>query len=624
MRRKRSARKKKMRKKSLYQTASLISIAAFGIAQVTPSSHAVFSHSVTIEDRGITTSFVFPETIEGLVNEIKVEVEKVATARELADSVYGKLEQAESSEQANSENNLGEIFETAKASEKTAIDKMNQLNIYLVQGKMEVIDDESAINILNVIEEGTQAATELLDSIVIMVKEIEEMKNQVNVMITAMAQAEAAALEKEMIAEIAQKALEGLMNANTDAAGLLTKLGPDFDLNAFQAFTKELVKSQADLQKALEDAENYVNELKAYIDGTKEVASPEVLEEAKANYEKVQQAIDSLKETMENTKTTNTEVQAKIEQEKQRQEEEAQKIEQERIKQEEEAKKAQQELESQSAPAAGGGSSNPETPPAEQVPNPEVPTTGEDGGGAPNPDQPPVGGEEQNPSTPPEDGEQPNPDQPPVEEVQPNPDQPPVAGEEPPVTPPSNEEGQDQNDQSDGGIENQPARPNDEDSQSGNEDDINPDPSANDNEHPEAEQPPNSNQNNPTDKDGQDVSSNDTEETKETETISSEETTTAEATPNGDETQSTGQSTSGSESIERDTVASLNAIKMEQDFYSFESLILNRRDEENDLFDGTAEIFSHDVQKDIITMDNNHKVKINIRTYLPSKWNKRL
>ncbi|MEC1695636.1 hypothetical protein [Schinkia azotoformans] len=604
MRRKRSARKKKMRKKALYQTASLISIAAFGIAQVTPSSHAVFSHSVTIEDRGITTSFVFPETIEGLVNEIKVEVEKVATARELADSVYGKLEQAESSEQANSENNLGEIFETAKASEKTAIDKMNQLNIYLVQGKMEVIDDESAINILNVIEEGTQAATELLDSIVIMVKEIEEMKNQVNVMITAMAQAEAAALEKEMIAEIAQKALEGLMNANTGAADLLTKLGPDFDLNAFQAFTKELVKSQADLQKALEDAENYVNELKAYIDGTKEVASPEVLKEAKANYEKVQQAIDSLKETMENTKTTNTEVQAKIEQEKQRQEEEAQKIEQERIKQEEEAKKTQQELESQSAPAAGGGSSNPETPPAEQVPNPEVPTTGEGGGGAPNPDQPPVAGEEQNPSTPPEDGEQPNPDQPPV------------AGEEPPVTPPSNEEGQDQNDQSDGGIENQPARPNDEDSQSGNEDDINPDPSANDNEQPEAEQPPNSNQNNPTDKDGQDVSSNDTEETKET--------ATAEATPNGDETQSTDQSTSDSESIERDTVASLNAIKVEQDFYSFESLILNRRDEENDFFDGTAEIFSHDVQKDIITMDNNHKVKINIRTYLPSKWNKRL
>lgn len=604
MRRKRSARKKKMRKKALYQTASLISIAAFGIAQVTPSSHAVFSHSVTIEDRGITTSFVFPETIEGLVNEIKVEVEKVATARELADSVYGKLEQAESSEQANSENNLGEIFETAKASEKTAIDKMNQLNIYLVQGKMEVIDDESAINILNVIEEGTQAATELLDSIVIMVKEIEEMKNQVNVMITAMAQAEAAALEKEMIAEIAQKALEGLMNANTGAADLLTKLGPDFDLNAFQAFTKELVKSQADLQKALEDAENYVNELKAYIDGTKEVASPEVLKEAKANYEKVQQAIDSLKETMENTKTTNTEVQAKIEQEKQRQEEEAQKIEQERIKQEEEAKKTQQELESQSAPAAGGGSSNPETPPAEQVPNPEVPTTGEGGGGAPNPDQPPVADEEQNPSTPPEDGEQQNPDQPPV------------AGEEPPVTPPSNEEGQDQNDQSDGGIENQPARPNDEDSQSGNEDDINPDPSANDNEQPEAEQPPNSNQNNPTDKDGQDVSSNDTEETKET--------ATAEATPNGDETQSTDQSTSDSESIERDTVASLNAIKVEQDFYSFESLILNRRDEENDLFDGTAEIFSHDVQKDIITMDNNHKVKINIRTYLPSKWNKRL
>ncbi|MEC1717193.1 hypothetical protein [Schinkia azotoformans] len=604
MRRKRSARKKKMRKKALYQTASLISIAAFGIAQVTPSSHAVFSHSVTIEDRGITTSFVFPETIEGLVNEIKVEVEKVATARELADSVYGKLEQAESSEQANSENNLGEIFETAKASEKTAIDKMNQLNIYLVQGKMEVIDDESAINILNVIEEGTQAATELLDSIVIMVKEIEEMKNQVNVMITAMAQAEAAALEKEMIAEIAQKALEGLMNANTGAADLLTKLGPDFDLNAFQAFTKELVKSQADLQKALEDAENYVNELKAYIDGTKEVASPEVLKEAKANYEKVQQAIDSLKETMENTKTTNTEVQAKIEQEKQRQEEEAQKIEQERIKQEEEAKKTQQELESQSAPVAGGGSSNPETPPAEQVPNPEVPTTGEGGGGAPNPDQPPVADEEQNPSTPPEDGEQQNPDQPPV------------AGEEPPVTPPSNEEGQDQNDQSDGGIENQPARPNDEDSQSGNEDDINPDPSANDNEQPEAEQPPNSNQNNPTDKDGQDVSSNDTEETKET--------ATAEATPNGDETQSTDQSTSDSESIERDTVASLNAIKVEQDFYSFESLILNRRDEENDLFDGTAEIFSHDVQKDIITMDNNHKVKINIRTYLPSKWNKRL
>lgn len=686
MRRKRSARKKKMRKKALYQAASLLSIAAFGIAQVTPSSQAVFSHSVTIKDGEITSSFVFPETIEGLVNEIKVEMEKVESLREQAGSIYGKIEQAESSEQAISDNQLDMILESAKVSQEIANAKMNQLNIYLAQAKQEVIDDESAMDILIVIEDGIKTATELMDSMDIVINEIEGMANQANVMIAVMVQVETAALEKEMIAEIAQKALEGLTGANTLASDILAKYGDDFDLSAFQALTEELAKTETDLQKALEDAENYMNELKAYVDGTKEVASPDVLEEAKANYEKVQLAIDSLKETMENTKSTKTEVQAKIEQEIKRQEEEAQRIEQERIKQEEEAKKAQQELENQNAPAVGGGAANPQSPVEENQPNPETPPVGEvtnpeipsPGGGEapntgqppvegelpnpenppvgeeqpnpdeppvegeqPNPSQPPVGGEEQIPGTSPEEGEQPNPDQPPVEEEQQKPDQPPT-DEEPPETPPSEREEQDQNDQSDGGIENQPARPDDEESQTGNEDDINPDQSSNDDDQPETEQPSNANQNNPTQTDGTKEAETNTEET-----INSEETTTAEAAPTEEETQSTdasttsensennssengtdssGLSTSASESIERDTVASLNAVNIEQDFYSFDSLILNRRDEDNefDLLDVTTEIVNQDVQKDIITMDNNHKVKINIRTYLSSKWNKKL
>lgn len=680
MRRKRSARKKKMRKKALYQTASLISIAAFGIAQVTPTSHAVFSHSVTIKDGEITSSFVFPETIDGLVNEIKTEMDKVQSLREQAGMVYGKLEQAESSEQAKSDNRLDEILETAKTSQEVANTKLNQLNIYLAQAKLEVIDDESAMNILKVIEDGTKNATELTDSMTIVIKEMEGMANQANDMIAAMIQAEAAALEKDMIAEIAKKALEGLTDANTNAADILAKYGPDFDINGFQTLTEEFAKSETDLQKALEDAKNYMNELKAYVDGTKEVASPDVLEEAKANYEKVQQAIDSLKETMDNTKQTNTEVQAKIEQEKQRQEEEAQRVEQERLKQEEEAKNAQQSSENQSTPGADGGPANSQTPVEEENPPPDVPVSGGGGGGTstpdkppaegdqPNPEQPPGGGENQVPDQPPVGENQPNTNQPPIEEDQSTPDKPPVTdenqnpetppmnGEEPnkeipPVNgenpdknvPPATGEETGQNDQSENEEipKQQPARPNDDDSQSNNQDDGgNPDHQSGDDGKNADQQSPVVNEDTTNqDNNGETVgnlteatneddtgteltnpdeqtavegttiegnSSNNKESTQATETTTTEN---GSSENNSSETQSTDESTSESESIDRDTLVAFNT---------------TRREDEVDLFTLTPEFYNHDVQSDFVTTDNNHQVKINIRTYLWSKWNKKL
>ncbi|WP_458413559.1 hypothetical protein ACNQFZ_01275 [Schinkia sp. CFF1] len=683
MRRKRSARKKKMRKKALYQTASLISIAAFGIAQVTPTSHAVFSHSVTIKDGEITSSFVFPETIDGLVNEIKTEMDKVQSLREQAGMVYGKLEQAESSEQAISDNRLDEILETAKTSQEVANTKLNQLNIYLAQAKLEVIDDESAMNILKVIEDGTKNATELTDSMTIVIKEMEGMANQANDMIAAMIQAEAAALEKDMIAEIAKKALEGLTDANTNAADILAKYGPDFDINAFQTLTEEFAKSETDLQKALEDAENYMNELKAYVDGTKEVASPDVLEEAKANYEKVQQAIDSLKETMDNTKQTNTEVQAKIEQEKQRQEEEAQRVEQERLKQEEEAKNAQQSSENQSTPGADGGPANSQTPveeenptqntpPASENPTPDVPVSGGGGGGTstpdkppaegdqPNPEQPPGGGENQVPDQPPVGEDQPNTNQPPVGEDQPNTNQPPVGEDQPNTNQPPIEEDQSTPDKPPVTDENQnpetppmngeepskeipqqPARPNDDDSQSNNQDDGgNPDhPSGDDGKNADQQSPvvneDTTNQENngetvgnlteATNEDDTDTeltnsdeqtavegtaiegnSSNNEESTQATETTTTEN---GSSENNSSETQSTDESTSESESIDRGTLVAFNT---------------TRREDEVDLFTLTPEFYNHDIQSDFVTTDNNHQVKINIRTYLWSKWNKKL
>lgn len=684
-----------MRKKAFYQTASLISIAAFGIAQVTPSSQAVFSHSVMVKDGEISSSFVFPETIEGLVTEIKVEMERVLTLREQAGIVYGKLEQAESSEQAITENHLAEILETAKASQEIANAKMNQLNTYYAQALLEVKDDESALDIYKVIEKNTLTATDLMDSMVKALKEIEEMANRTKVMIVAMIEAEAAALEKEMIAEIAKKALEGLASSNQSAEDILAKYGPDFDLDSFQGLTEELTKTETDLQKALEDAESYLNELKAYVDGTKEVASSDVLEEAKANYEKVQKEIESLKETMENTKTTNTEVQTKIEQEKQRQIEEAQRIEQERLKQEEEAKRAQQELENQSSPTAGDGTANPqppvdgekpnpENPPTEEKPNPDNPIPG--GGGAQTPDAPPVEGNQPNPEDPPVEGEQPTPETPPVGEEQPDPNKPPITGEEPnPESPPTNGEdpknetppvngenpGENappvdreepgQNDQTDGDdIPNQPGRPNDDDSNSNNQDDNgSPDNPADDDGKTADEQTPAIKDENPNQEPAQDNSNTVPEATKEDNTdgeqtntdeqTDAEEVQNEEVPSNHDEsdqameatvsrnensennsskndTELIGQLTSASETIDRNIVASLNTTRMDPEFSSFESPVLNRRedDEQDDLFSGTPEIISPDVQRDIITMDNNHKVKINIRTYFWSKWNNKL
>lgn len=671
MRRKRSARKRKMRKKALYQAASLISIAAFGIAQVTPSSQAVFSYSATIKDGEIVSAFVFPETIEELVSEIEEKLEEVEVLKEQAVSVYGILEQAENSAQATSDNHLHEILETAIASQEMADNKVMQLDIYLAQARLEVQEDESAMSLLKVIEDGMQTATELMDSMANIINEIEEMTNQANVMIAAMAQAEAAALEKEMIAEIAKKALEGLTDANTVAADILAKFGSDFDLNVFQSYMEELAKSEADLQKALVDAENYMNELKAYVDGTKEVASPDVLEEAKANYDKVQQAIDSLKETMETTKTTNTEVQVKIEQEKQRQEEEAKRIEQERLLQEEEAKKAQ-ELENQSSPAAGGGAANPQTPvegeqpkpeipPTEENPTPEVPVPGGGGGGTPNtgqppvqgelpnPENPPVGEEQPKPGEPPMAGEQPNPNQPPVEGEQPKPDQPPVEGEEQnPGNPPAQGE-QPKPDQPDQDIPKQPARPDDEDSKSEKEDGSNPENPSDGDGKTESEQSPNDNDGNSTEGTKEDELKTETETNKFEDTTVTEESRNEEATAptndeapqssesttanqdsennsNDNEAQSTDNPSSGNESIERDSVASFNIARKEKEFYSIDSLILNRRDEDDDyaLFAVTPEIMTKDIQKETITIDNDHKVKINMRPYLWSQWNKKL
>ncbi|HHY74889.1 MAG TPA: hypothetical protein GX497_17000 [Bacillus bacterium] len=573
MRRKRSARKKKMmKKKALYQTASLLSIAAFGIAQVTPTSHALFSYSASIKDGQITSSFVFPETIEGLVNEIKAEMEQIETLKEQADSVYEKLQLAESSEQAISENNLDEILEAAKASQEIASNKVNELNIYLEQGQLEVIVDESATKILIIIEDGLETATELMDTITMLINEMEGMLNEANVTITAMIQVETALLEKEIIAEIAKKALEGVTTANGSAEDILVRYGANFDLDAFQSLVEALTNSETDIQKALKDADKYLHELKAYVDGTKETASPDVVAEAKANYEKVQQAIDHLKETMENTKTTNSEVQSRIEQEKQRQEEEAK-----RIELEEEAKRTQQELENQEPPAGGGGVSEPQ----------EQPSAEDD---APNLDAPATEGEEPNSEAPPQSEEEPK------ENPQDNveiPDQ---------QTP---EKEANENNPKDGDpMTNQPTRPNDADSIPNNQDgDDNPSNAGKDNGAPSNHE--------------------DTAETTESSDTSNDNSENNSSTSN--ETQSA-EPSSDSESVSRDTVASLNTSTRETEFFSIDRFIVNRRDEEDETEQimETDEIGKQNIQTDILTIDNKNKLIINIRSYLWSQWNKKL
>lgn len=615
MRRKRSARKKKMRKKALYQTASLISIAAFGIAQVIPSSNAVFSHAVSIKDAQITSSFVFPETIEGIVDEIRVEMEKVQAAMVLADSIYGSIKQAETSEQAINANSLDEVLKNANVAQENAIKKLNELNIYQAKAMLEAQEDESALKIQKIIEDAVKTATKITESMATLINEMKGIENQATIIISTMIQKEAAALEKEMIAELANKALEGLTNSNTLASEILAKYGAEFDLTAFQALTDELAKTETDLQSALEDAEKYLNELKGYVDGTKEVTSPDVVEEAKQNFEKVQQAIDSLKQTMENTKTTNSEVQLRIEQEKQRQEEEAKKI--------------QQELQNQNPPETSGGGApsaetprpvedNPNTPPTE-VPNPGEPATG--GGGTPNPDIPPANAETPNPNIPPANGDQTNPDSPPTGNDQ--------------TTPEPTQDGNQNT--------NQPARPEDE----------NPDltdQTDDENTGPEPDDPALGSENNDPNATETDETVTDSEITKEEETQTdtttkentqteaqsseqettgnNENTTAAEVSSasssdfsqaNGpDQSTKNNEPTSMSESISRETVASLNIVNNEKNTYLMSYPFINRRDEEydDDLIYDTEDFISQEIESQVVTLNNSHQVKINIRTYL--------
>ena len=655
MRRKRSARKKKMRKKALYQTASLISIAAFGIAQVIPTSNAAFSYSASLKDGQIEAAFVFPETIEGILLEINTQMEKIHASREQADIIYEKLAHAESSEQAISENKLDEVLMDAKSAQEAALNKINELNVYLAQAMLEVQEDESARNILTIIEEALKTATESADSMDVIIKEIEGMEKQATVMITTMVRAEAAAVEKEMIAELAKKALEGLTNSTTLASELLSKYGTEFDLTTYQTLKEELSISETDLEKALEDAETYMNELKAYVDGTKETSTPDVLEEAKMNYEKVQQALDTLKQTMENTRTTNSEVQARIEEEIQ--------------KQEEAAKQAQQELENQTEPAGGGGSenqaaptegegTNPDTQPTQ---DPEAPTSGS-GGGAPTQETPPTSGEVANPEIPPTDGEVTNPDTSPVDEELTNPDTPPGDDEEdknpdtlpgdgeqtPDPTPTEGQEtdqetqpGQDNESDQDSTDEdinqNQPARPEDE-NQDTHQDDASDDDSNNDNNQDDtvvedqnhASQPAESGQidNEETvsteDNNGTDISPDDeTESNTEPEEGNIEnETSVAESNRTNnvtaDNTETTSEQISASQSITRDTVASLHTINNEKSYYSISNQLINRRDEEdeNEISPNTKEDLNEDVQSEILTISNSNKVKINFRTYM--------
>jgi hypothetical protein len=412
MRKKRSSVYKKSKRKTLYQAASLVSIAAFGFAQVIPASQAAFSSTATIKDGQITAAVVFPETIQEILDHIKTERKKIEEQKDFVDEKLAATSGASSSGKAREyANEIDDVADEAAPILEAAYKKVDELENYLALAEVEAKKDESGEKVVELVEEGITTATEITDLMEEILEEIEDAANEADKIVDELVIAEKAAIEQQLIAQLSEEAMKSLTESNTLATDLLSKYGEEFDLDSFEKLTEDFSKSKAELQKALEEAEKYANELKAYVEGEKKTYSEEVLTDAKQNFEKVQSEIKSLKETIEKTKTTNTEALTKIEQEKQKQTEEAAaKLEEERrlaeeaARLEEEKKKQVEKNQQEQDGQSGAPTKQPEQerPPVEEK--------------QPDGEFPPVEGEGTGEGTPPAEGENPNEEVPPTEE----------------------------------------------------------------------------------------------------------------------------------------------------------------------------------------------------------------
>ncbi|WP_047155187.1 hypothetical protein [Aneurinibacillus tyrosinisolvens] len=94
MRQTRSSRYRKLRqRRRLYKVMSLLAITTLGASQITPSTYALFNDVQSI-DGSISAAFVFPKTIQGMVDSIRQASEQNAALYKTAGELLDKCKMA--------------------------------------------------------------------------------------------------------------------------------------------------------------------------------------------------------------------------------------------------------------------------------------------------------------------------------------------------------------------------------------------------------------------------------------------------------------------------------------------------------------------------------------------------
>ncbi|WP_428909044.1 hypothetical protein [Niallia sp. Krafla_26] len=312
MRKKRASTHRKPKNKtnkSLIQAASLASIAAFGMAQVLPSSHAAFTNTETVIDGDISLSFVFPETIQELIKGIEEENQSIFKSKNLAVELLNSMMGAESSEIARGYAvEIDKLLENAIGVQKAISEQVNGLHThYYEKALKEAKNNQSTQQVLEMIEkEGLKPAEKITAELENSIKEIKGIQEQANKKVSNLEDN-----EKLLITELTKKALESMNNSNNQAFQRVDKYKGDLNIIELQTLARELSSSQNDLQASIATAQQSIKDLENFINHPGKYTVV-VIEEAKQNLEKIKSNLKTLEDNKAKIQITQVAVQAGI------------------------------------------------------------------------------------------------------------------------------------------------------------------------------------------------------------------------------------------------------------------------------------------------------------------------
>ncbi|PLT33455.1 hypothetical protein CUU64_14330, partial [Bacillus sp. V5-8f] len=259
MRKKRSAteRQRKKRNRNAYRIASMLSIASFGIVQTIPSSYSAFSDVAKVENGFVSASFVFPSTIEDIVNEVTKQKEIVDEAKKQAAIILKQCTSTPDSKSAKEcATEIEKLLESASKEANMGLEKAAEIDPYVTRAKKEAKKDKSMKAILTLVQEGEKQVQVLRQNINTGIREMEKMADDADEYVEAKILEEKIAeeaLRKQMELEkqLAEEALRKQMELEKQLAEEEAKKQAELE----KQLAEEEAKKQAELEKQLAEEE---------------------------------------------------------------------------------------------------------------------------------------------------------------------------------------------------------------------------------------------------------------------------------------------------------------------------------------------------------------------------------